>query len=90
MLFGIFQGISYFLQLFRYAVLAYMLLTWILPPYHKVMTFFSRILDPVLGRVRQHMFRIFPRLPMDFSGLIVYFLIGVANSLLWQLYYLLR
>lgn len=86
MLYGVFQGIYYFLQIIQYGLLAYCVLTWILQPYHKVMRFFARFADPLLRPIRNVMYRIFPRMPIDLSPLIMYFLINFAQSLLWRLY----
>lgn len=88
-LYGIFRGISMFLQVIYYALLVYCLLSWILPPYNKVMATLSRIVDPLLRPIRAVLFRIFPRMPLDFSALVLFFLLNIVNRLLWQLYYLI-
>lgn len=89
MLYGIFQGISYFLQIVYYALLIYCLLSWLLPPYHKVMMFLGRFVDPLLRPIRSVMYRIFPHMRLDFSALVAFLLLNVVQRLLWQLYYLL-
>ncbi len=89
MLYGIFQGISYFLMIVRYVLLAYCLLSWILPPYHKVMQVLARFVDPVLFPIRRLMYRIFPRIPIDLSALFAFFVIQILSSLLWRLYVML-
>ena len=89
MLFGVFQGISYFLTIIRYVLLAYCLLSWILSPYHKVMRMLGRFVDPVLNPIRRLMYRIFPRIPLDLSALLAFFLLQLADSLLIRLYYML-
>lgn len=88
-LYGIFRGVSIFLQIIYYALLVYCLMSWILPPYNKVMMFLSRFVDPLLRPIRNVLFRIFPRMPLDFSALVLFFLLNIANSLLWQLYRLI-
>ncbi|MDR0929702.1 MAG: YggT family protein [Oscillospiraceae bacterium] len=89
MLYGIYQGIHYFLQILYYLMLAYCLLSWILPPYHRVMTFLARFVDPLLRPIRNLMFRIFPRMPLDLSALVAFFAIRLLDSLLLRLYLLL-
>lgn len=88
-LYNIFRGVSMFLQVIYYALLVYCIMSWILPPYGKVMMFLSRIFDPVLRPIRTLLFRIFPRLPLDFSALVLFLLLNLANTLLWQLYRLI-
>lgn len=88
-LYGVFRGISMFLQVIEYVMLAYCLLSWILPPYHKVMAFLARFADPLLRPIRSVMFRIFPRMPIDLSALVFFMLLRVVRQLLWQLFYLL-
>lgn len=89
MLYGIFQGLSYFLQIINYALLIYCVLSWLLPPYHKVMAVLSRFVDPLLSPIRGLMFRMFPRARLDFSALLAFLLLGIVQRLLWQLYFLL-
>lgn len=89
MLFGVFQGIAYFLEIIRYVLLAYCLLSWILPPHHKVMRALGRFVDPVLFPVRQLMYRLLPRIPLDLSALLAFFVLQLLQSLLWRLYGLL-
>lgn len=85
-LYEVFRGISMFLQLIYYFLLAYCLLSWILPPYNKVMMFFSRFVGPLLQPIRNVLFRIFPRMPIDLSALVAFFLLRIVDSLIWQLY----
>lgn len=88
-LYGVFRGISMFLQIIYYALLIYCLMSWILPPYNKVMMFLARIVDPLLRPIRNILYRFFPHMRLDFSALIAFLLLRIVDSLLWQLYYLL-
>lgn len=88
-LYGIFRGISMFLQAIYYFLLIYCLLSWILPPYNKVMMFFNRILDPILRPIRSLLFRIFPRAPIDLSALVLFFVLQLLNTLIWRLYWMI-
>lgn len=87
-LYGIFRGISMFLQIVYYALLAYCLLSWILPPYNKVMMTLGRFMNPLLQPIRSLLFRIFPRMPLDLSALALFLLINLLDRLLWQVYYM--
>lgn len=89
MLFGIVQGVSYFLRIFMYALYIYCICTWILSPFNKVMRFLARIVDPFLRPVRNVLFRLFPRLPIDLSPIVLGLLVGLAQQLLWRLYMML-
>ena len=84
-----FLGINYFIQILSYALMIYCVLSWILPPYHKVMQFFGKIVDPMLTPVRRVLFRIFPRMPLDLSPIALFFLMNLATRLLWRLYVML-
>lgn len=88
-LYNVFLGISYFIRILSYALVIYCILSWILPPYHKVMQFFSRIVDPMLNPVRRVMFRIFPRMPLDLSPIALSMLLSFATRLLWRVYVML-
>lgn len=89
MLYGIIQGIRYFLQIASYVLLAYCLLSWILPPYHKIMQFLARLVDPLLRPIRNLLFRLFPRMPLDFSAMAAFFVLRLLDQLVVRLYYLL-
>lgn len=89
MLQAVFQGVYYFIEIFRYLLLAYCLLSWILPPQHQIMRIVGRFVEPLLGLIRPIMFRIFPRMPIDLSALVMFLILRLATSLLWRLYYLI-
>lgn len=88
-LYGVFRGISMFLQIIYYALFAYCILSWILPPYNRVMMFLGRVMNPLLAPIRRVMFRIFPHMRIDFSALVLSLLLAVVQQLLWRLYILL-
>ncbi len=89
MLYGILRGVSYFLQIIGYAMWIYCICSWVLSPFNKVMRFLGRIVDPVLRPVRNVMFRIFPRMPIDISPIIAGALLNLVNSLMWRVYFML-
>ena len=85
-LYKVFLGLEYFIRILSYALLIYCVLTWILPPYHKVMRLFARFVDPLLRPVRSLLFRLFPRMPFDISPLVASLVLRFASSLLWRIY----
>ncbi len=90
MLFGIFQGISYFLTIVRYLLLAYCVLSWFMPPYRGIMKTLSRFVDPLLRPIRNVLYRFANRMPIDLSALIAFFLLELLSRLVWQVYFWIR
>lgn len=88
-LYGIFRGISMFLQVVYYALLAYCILSWILPPYNKVMMFLARVTNPLLAPIRRVLFRLFPQSRLDFSAFVLFLLLALLQQLIWRLYMLI-
>ena len=85
-LYKVFLGVNYFIRILSYALLIYCVLSWILPPYHKVMRIAERFVDPMLRPIRSLLFRFFPRMPIDFSPLALSLLLQLASRLLWRIY----
>ena len=77
MLNGICQGIVWFLEIIRFAVMMNILLNWFIPPNHGVMRFLERITDPLLRPIRNLLFRIAPRMIIDPSPLVFFLLVGL-------------
>lgn len=88
-LYGIYKGCYWFLEILRYALLIYCVLSWFVSPWSRVMQFFGKIADPMLNLVRPTLRRIFPRLPIDLSAIVVFFVLQLAQRLLYRLYILL-
>ncbi len=85
-LYKVFLGLDYFIRILSYALLIYCVLTWILPPYHKVMHLFARFVDPMLRPIRKLLFRLLPRMPIDFSPIAASLILQFASRLLWRIY----
>lgn len=90
MLYGIFEGISYFLAIIRYLLLAYCILSWFMPPYRGIMKTLARFVDPLLRPIRNVVHRFANRMPIDLSALIAFILLDVLSRLVWQVYYWIR
>lgn len=72
------------LELYKLALLVYVVLSWLRIPANRWTVLLQRIVEPVVGPVRRFLRA---KLPMqwqmfDWSVLVVYLLIGVAQSLL--------
>ena len=71
-------------ELYKLALLAYVVLSWLRIPSNRWTVLLQRIVEPVVGPVRKSLRR---HLPMqwqmfDWSVLVVYLLLGVAQTLL--------
>ena len=86
MLYGVFLGISYFLQIVRYTVLIYLILSWFLPPYQGIMRFLERIVDPLLRPVRNLLFRFLPRMIIDPSPILFFLFLDLLIRLVWVVF----
>lgn len=90
MLQSIFLGLDYFLQLLRYVVLIYLVLTWFVSPYNKLMKVLYRVVDPLLRPIRNILFRFLPRMMIDPSPIVLFLLMDVVRRFVWQIYYWIR
>lgn len=86
-LYGVYQGCYYFLEILRYALLIYCILSWFVSPWNKVMQFFAKVADPMLNPVRSVLRRIFPMMPIDLSAIVVFYLLNLAQRLLYQIFF---
>lgn len=87
MLQSIFLGIDYFLQIIRYVVLLYLVLSWFVRPYNRLMKILNRIVDPMLRPVRNVLFRFLPSMMIDPSPILLFLLMDIVRRFMWQLYY---
>ena len=83
-MFRVFILLNSLLELYKLALLAYVVLSWLRIPTNRWTVLLQRVVEPVVGPVRRFLRA---RLPMqwqmfDWSVLVVYLLIGVAQSLL--------
>ncbi len=66
----------YTLELFRWVLIARVLLSWVMRPDHPVFAFLRSVTDPVLDPVRA----LLPRTPLDFSPIIVLLVLSVLQG----------
>lgn len=86
-MFIIIKLISTAITLYSYALLAYLVLNIIMPG-HSATLFLKSICEPVLQPVRKFLYRTFPALykfPIDFSPLLVFFIINLLEGILFRL-----
>jgi uncharacterized protein YggT (Ycf19 family) len=86
MLHGLFLGVRYFLQIIRYTVLIYLVLSWFMPPNQGFMRFLERIVDPLLRPIRNLLFRFLPRMVIDPSPILFFLLTDLFIRLLWVIF----
>ena len=89
MLRGIVQGIDYFLEAIRYLLLVYCVISWFVSPFNRFRQFIERIVDPMLRPLRGILFGIAPRMPIDLSALVMFFVLNLLRFGLWRLYMVL-
>ena len=89
MLRGIFQGFDYFIEIIRYLLLTYVVISWFVSPFNRFRQFIERIVDPMLRPLRSLLFGIAPRMPIDFSALIMFFVLNLLRVGLWRVYAIL-
>ena len=73
------QAISIFSQVITFIVLAHVILSYFMDPYHPVRAFIDRLVEPLLAPIR----RVVPLVGMmDFSPVILIILVQFISSIL--------
>ena len=76
------QAISIFSQVLTFIVLAHVILSYFMNPYHPVRAFIDRMVDPLLAPIR----RVVPLIGMmDFSPVILIILVQFISGILVNL-----
>ena len=76
------QAVSIFSQVLTFIVLAHVILSYFMNPYHPVRAFIDRIVDPLLAPIR----RVVPLIGMmDFSPVILIILVQFISGILVNL-----
>lgn len=86
--YSIYQGVNIFLQIIELILLVYCIMSWFVSPFNRLMQALSRILDPLLSPIRRVLYSIFPRLPIDLSVLVLFFLISMVRNLVSRLLFM--
>ena len=66
----------YTLELFKWVLIARVLLSWVMRPDHPVFSFLRSVTDPILEPIRS----LLPRTPLDFSPLLVLLALSLAQN----------
>ena len=70
-------------QGFSLVLIAYVIMSWVVSPFHPARQMLSRFIEPLLQPIRQLM----PQAgPFDFSVLVLFLLLYIFESLLRQMY----
>ena len=76
------QALSIFSQIITFLVLAHVILSYFMDPYHPIRAFVDKLVDPLLAPIR----RIVPTIGMmDFSPVILIILVQFLSDLLVKL-----
>lgn len=74
------------LDVYSIIIIIRVLFSWFISnPYNTVYQVLINLTEPVLGAVRKQLIRFFPRMMLDFSPIIVIFLIEFLKNLLIQM-----
>jgi YggT family protein len=80
------QAISWFAQLIMILVIAHVILSYFMDPYHPIRAFVDRLVEPLLSPIR----RVVPLVGMfDFSPFILIILVQLIQRVLISLLFLL-
>lgn len=85
-LYRVFYGVYLFLQIINYVLLAYCILSWIVPRHNRIMVTLERFLAPLLNPIRSVLYRLLPNSPLDFSVLALCMILYLLQRLVWVLY----
>ena len=87
MIYILIQSINIFSQVLILIVIAHVILSYFMDPYHPVRAFIDRLVEPLLNPIR----RVVPLIGMfDFSSLILIILVQLITGLLVYLLLMLR
>lgn len=90
-LYNVFRGISIFLLMIRYIVLAYCVMSWFVRPTNQLYVTVRNIVWPFLAPFRPIASRLFNMgLRLDVTPLLAFLALDLAERLLWWLFALIR
>ncbi len=86
LIFNLFRGVSIFIQVIDYAILAYCLCSWIMSPTSPIYTFLRNLVWPFIapfkGLATKLMYKI--GLRIDLSAWMALIALQILDSLLWR------
>ncbi len=85
-LYSVFQGIYYFLNIFSWLIIINSLLSWFMDPYHPIRSLIRQFVDPVVNPFRRITDRfISSGLPIDLAPLFAFFAINIVMTIIQRL-----
>ncbi len=82
------DGLVFLLDLYRYILLAVVLLSWINPdPYNPIVRFLHAVTDPILTPFRRMLMPLTMQIRIDFSPILAFLLIGLLQNILRRMQY---
>ena len=82
------DGLVFLLDLYRYILLAVVLLSWINPdPYNPIVRFLHTVTDPILIPFRRFLMPLTQQIRIDFSPILAFLLIGLLQNVLRRMQY---
>lgn len=85
---GVFETLIVLLELYRFILLAVVLLSWVNPdPYNPIVKFLRAATDPVLLPFRRLLMPLTRQIRIDFSPILAFLLIGLLQSMLRRIQY---
>ncbi len=86
---NLFRGISIFLRVIDYAILAYCLCSWILMPSSKVYTFLRNLVWPFVAPFKSISMKLMYKigLRIDLSAWFALIALQIVDSLMWRFLY---
>jgi YggT family protein len=74
------------IEIYTWIIIIRALVSWFSPnPYNPLFQFLITLTEPVLGRIRSFISRIFPNSRIDFSPLIAIFLLSILRDFLMRI-----
>lgn len=85
-IYQIYRGVSVFISIISYALLAYCVMSWVASPQNRLYQFLARFAEPILYPFRLLMDRLLRRpLPFDISPILAMVALNILQSLLGRL-----
>ena len=86
-LYQIVQGLSMFLRIVRYILLAYCLMSWFVRPTNRFYQICQRMCDPLLAPFRPISRKLIEKgFMIDISAILAFFALDIVERLIWWLF----
>lgn len=83
---NVLHGISTFITIIQYVIMAYCVLSWIMRPDNRLYVALRNLAMPFIAPFRPLAAKLFMRgFRLDISPILAYFVLSIVNSLIWWL-----